>query len=123
MELSYYEKIGRDVLRQLIRDFYLEIKKDVILSPLYEGDFAGAEERLFLFMMQYLGGPATYSEQRGHPALRRRHFPFPVNTETIAAWLKSMDIALAKSAMQPEHKAYLKTYFEKTAHFLRNRDE
>ncbi len=123
MELSYYDKIGHDVLRQLIHDFYLEIKKDPIMSPLYDGDFKGAEERLFLFMIQYLGGPTTYSDQRGHPALRKRHVPFPVDTETIGAWLKNMGVALSKSVMKPEHKAYLKSYFEKTARFLRNREE
>jgi len=123
MELSYYDKIGHAVLQQLIHDFYTEIKKDPVMSPLYEGDFEGAEERLFLFMIQYLGGPTTYSEQRGHPALRRRHVPFPVNTETIDAWLKNMEVALSKSTMKENHKIFLKDYFEKTAHFLRNREE
>jgi len=123
MELSYYDKIGHAVLKQLIHDFYTEIKKDPVMSPLYEDDFEGAEERLFLFMIQYLGGPTTYSEQRGHPALRRRHVPFPVNTETIDAWLKNMEVALSKSTMKENHKIFLKDYFEKTAHFLRNREE
>jgi len=123
MELSYYDKIGHAVLQQLIHDFYTEIKKDPVISPLYEEDFEGAEERLFLFMIQYLGGPTTYSEQRGHPALRRRHVPFPVDTETIAAWLKNMEVALSKSTMKEDHKTFLKAYFEKTADFLRNREE
>jgi hemoglobin len=123
MELSYYDKIGDAALRQLIHDFYAEIQHDPIMSPMYEGDFEGAEERLYLFMVQYLGGPTTYSEQRGHPALRKRHFPFPVDTETIGAWLKNMDVALAKSTMKEEHKTFLKAYFEKTAHFLRNRED
>jgi len=58
-------------------------KQDEVLAPLYEGDFERAENRLFLFMIQYLGGSATYSEQRGRPALRKRHFPFPVDSKTI----------------------------------------
>ena len=34
---------------------------------------AAAAERLRLFLMQYWGGPGTYSQQRGHPRLRMRH--------------------------------------------------
>ena len=31
-----------------------------------------------MFLIQYWGGPSTYSEQRGHPRLRMRHAPFRV---------------------------------------------
>ena len=33
-----------------------------------------------MFLVQYWGGPRTYSEQRGHPRLRMRHAPFPSAT-------------------------------------------
>ena len=36
----------------------------------------GARHRLTLFLSQYWGGPTTYSDERGHPALRMRHAPF-----------------------------------------------
>jgi len=121
MEVSFYEKIGDENIKKLIHDFYTEIKKDELMAPLYEGDFEGAEERLYLFMIQYLGGPTTYSDQRGHPALRRRHFKFPVEDDTIAHWLRNMQVALNKSTMIDEHKAFLWEYFQKTAEFLRNR--
>lgn len=32
-----------------------------------EEDLGPAEERLVLFLMQYWGGPRTYSDNRGHP--------------------------------------------------------
>lgn len=121
MEVSLYTKIGGEKLKKLIHDFYTEIKKDELMAPLYEGDFEGAEERLYLFMIQYLGGPTTYSEQRGHPALRRRHVPYPVEDDTIAHWLRNMQVALSKSEIEEEHQAFLWEYFQKTAEFLRNR--
>lgn len=121
MEISIYDKIGEHNIRKLIHDFYTGIKKDPVLSPLYQGDFEGAQERLTLFMIQYLGGPQTYSEQRGHPALRRRHVLFPVQDNTIAHWLGNMKTALEKSDILPEHKEFLWDYFQKTAEFLRNR--
>ena len=50
-----------------------------VLRPLYpEEDLGPAEERFLLFLVQYWGGPTTYSETRGHPRLRMRHAPFAV---------------------------------------------
>lgn len=121
MELSIYDKIGEQNIRKLIHDFYDGVKKDPVLAPLYEGDFDGAQERLTLFMIQYLGGPQTYSEQRGHPALKRRHVRFPVQDNTITHWLGSMEAALKQSDIKPEYRDYLWNYFQNTADFLRNR--
>ncbi|MBE0650844.1 MAG: globin [Bacteroidales bacterium] len=121
MEISMYDKIGEQNIRKLIHDFYTGIRKDTVLSPLYQGDFDAAQERLTLFMIQYLGGPQTYSEQRGHPALRRRHVQFPVQDETIAHWLGNMKAALDQSEIQPEYKEFLWDYFQNAAEFLRNR--
>ena len=38
-------------------------------------------ERLRLFLIQYWGGPTTYSDERGHPRLRMRHMPFHIGRE------------------------------------------
>lgn len=121
MEISMYDKIGEQSIRRLIHDFYTGVKEDPVLLPLYEGDFEGAQERLTLFMIQYLGGPQTYSEQRGHPALKRRHVKFPVQDDTIAHWLKNMKNALDQSEINTENKEFLWNYFQYTAEFLRNR--
>lgn len=121
MEISMYDKIGEQNIRKLIRDFYSGIKKDPLLSAIYEEDFDAAQERLTLFMIQYLGGPQTYTEQRGHPALKRRHVRFPVQDDTIARWLGNMKTALGQSEILPEHREFLWNYFQKTAEFLRNR--
>jgi hemoglobin len=121
VELTPFHKIGEKNLQKLIHNFYAEVKKDALLAPLYKGDFEGAEKRLYLFMMQYLGGPDTYSQQRGHPALRKRHIPFPVNDQTVERWLTCMEKALMQAEIKPEQKAFLRDYFHKTAHFLKNR--
>ena len=66
-----------------------------MLRPLYpEADLAGAEERLRMFLVQYWGGPRTYSEQRGHPRLRMRHAPFAVGPAARDAWLRHMRAAV-----------------------------
>src|SRR6059058_2601516 len=50
----------------------------------------GAEERLRLFLIQRFGGPATYNEQCGHPRLRMRHAPFPVDERARNRWIALM---------------------------------
>lgn len=121
MELSYYEKIGNQKIKKLIHDFYKEVRNDKLLSPMYQGDFEGAEERLYLFMIQYLGGPEIYSQRRGHPRLRIRHVNFPVDEKAKNHWLRNMGIALDKSEIGDPEKAFLWNYFQQTAEFLKNR--
>ena len=121
MQITYYDKIGEENIKKLIHDFYTEIKNDKLLAPMYKGDFEGAEERLFLFMIQYLGGPTIYNEQRGHPRLRIRHVTFPVNDNAKKNWLNNMKIALDKSEIGDSEKEFLWSYFQQTAEFLKNK--
>lgn len=120
IQLSYYDRIGDENIKTLIHDFYLEIQKDEILRPMYKENLVEAEERLYLFMVQYLGGPQTYNEQRGHPKLRQRHVNFKLDEKAKDNWLRNMEIALSKSNIGKEEKEYLWTYFQKTAEFLKN---
>ena len=60
-----------------------------MLRPLYpEQDLGPAADRLTLFLIQYWGGPGTYSETRGHPRLRMRHVPFVIGAAERDAWLR-----------------------------------
>lgn len=121
MQLTYYERIGRDALRSLVEYFYEGVKEDEVLRPMYEGDMEAAELRLFLFLVQYLGGPATYSERRGHPRLRMRHAPFPIDEKARDHWLMRMKHAMDQVHMDAESRAFLWNYFVSTADFLRNK--
>lgn len=121
MQLSYYSRIGDQNIKKLIHDFYQEISNDSLLAPMYQGDFEAAEERLYLFMIQYLGGPTYYNEKRGHPRLRQRHVLFPVTEQAKQNWLNNMKTALDKSEIGVEEKEYLWDYFQKTGEFLKNR--
>ncbi|MCF6171842.1 MAG: globin [Bacteroidales bacterium] len=120
MQISKYSLIGDENIKKLVHDFYLEIRKDELLLPMYNNDLEGAEQRLYLFMAQYLGGPALYNEKRGHPRLKKRHAPFRVDEEAKKHWLENMRTALDKSAIPAVHKDYLWDYFQQTGEFLKN---
>lgn len=120
MQVSYYDRLGNEKLQMLISLFYDEIRQDAVLLPMYEGDLEAAERRLFMFMVQYLGGPQTYSERRGHPRLRMRHARFPIDNMAAEHWLLCMKKAMDQIDMHEDIRRFLWAYFEQTAHFLEN---
>lgn len=76
--------------------FYEGVATDDVLLPLYpeQSDLSGAKERLTLFLQQYWGGPTTYSDERGHPRLRQRHFPFVIGERERDRWMVHMMAAV-----------------------------
>jgi len=95
-EETFFDAVGGEpTFRKLVHRFYQGVAEDPLLRPMYpEADLGPAEERFALFLMQYWGGPRTYSEQRGHPRLRMRHAPFVVDRAAHDAWLRHMRVAL-----------------------------
>ena len=112
---------GKEFFSSLVKDFYQEIITDPILKPMYpEDDIDGAIERLTLFLMQYWGGPTTYSDQRGHPRLRMRHAQFPIDFAARDTWLKNMEIALGKQTISDENRTKLWNYLMMAADSMVN---
>jgi hemoglobin len=122
---SFYEQIGGEpTFRKLVDEFYAGVAEDPVLRPIYpEADLGPAAERLRLFLMQYWGGPGTYSEQRGHPRLRMRHAPFRVGIAERDAWLRQMRHAVDSLNLDPADHATLWNYLERAAFFMVNVDE
>lgn len=111
---SVYELAGGEpTFRTLVRRFYGLVAEDPVLRPVYpEEDLSGATERLTLFLIQYWGGPATYSEQRGHPRLRMRHLPFAIGQAERDAWLANMTAAVESLDLAPAVRKALLDYFD-----------
>jgi hemoglobin len=111
---SVYELAGGEgTFRLLVKRFYLRVAEDALLRAVYpEEDLSGATERLTLFLIQYWGGPSTYSEQRGHPRLRLRHQPFAIGQPERDAWLGHMTAAVESLDLQPAVRKALLDYFE-----------
>ncbi|EWM13094.1 globin [Kutzneria sp. 744] len=119
---NFYEAVGGEkTFRRIVGRFYAEVAKDEVLRPLYpEEDLGPAEERLRLFLIQYWGGPHTYSDQRGHPRLRMRHAPFTVGPIQRDAWLRCMRIAVDEERLPEAERQQLWEYLEMAANSLLN---
>ncbi|PYC71005.1 globin [Streptomyces tateyamensis] len=110
-ETFFHAVGGEAVFRKLVHRFYQGVAGDELLRPMYpEEDLGPAEERLTLFLMQYWGGPRTYSEQRGHPRLRMRHVPFTVDRAAHDAWLRHMKVAVDELDLEPQARQQLWDY-------------
>ena len=119
---SFYDEVGgHDTFNAIVSRFYQLVREDEILRPLYpEDELDAAEERLRMFLIQYWGGPRTYSEQRGHPRLRMRHMPFKVNPAQRDRWLTHMRAAVDDLDLPPLYEAELWGYLERAAHAMVN---
>jgi hemoglobin len=119
---TLYEAVGGEpTFRRLVGGFYRRVAEDPVLRPLYPDDeLADAEQRLLGFLVQYWGGPDTYSQQRGHPRLRRRHAPFAIGAAQRDAWLRNMRAALDDVGLAPAHDAAVWEHLHRAAFMLQN---
>jgi hemoglobin len=122
-EVTFFEAAGgEETFRRLVHRFYQGVATDPVLRPLYpEEDLGPAEERLRLFLIQYWGGPRTYSDRRGHPRLRMRHAPFPIGEAERDAWLTQMRAAVDDIGLPEELEKMLWDYLVMAANSMINR--
>ena len=121
-ENQVYELIGEDGFQRLVSAFYSRVPSDSVLAAMYPRDeLQAAEDRLRGFLIFRFGGPQTYIEERGHPALRMRHAPFAVTHEARDRWLSIMTAALDEADLPDNATEVLRPFFDNTATFLINR--
>jgi len=121
-QITFYDAVGgEETFRRLVSRFYQGVAADPLLRPLYpEEDLAGAEERLRQFLVQYWGGPSTYSQRRGHPALRMRHVRFAIGQAERDAWLRHMTEAVDSLELPEPLRAMLLDYLTMASQALIN---
>jgi hemoglobin len=120
-----YETVGGlPFFEDLTRRFYERVAADPVLLRLYPDpeNLEPARHRLGLFLSEYWGGPPVYSEERGHPRLRMRHFPFEIGPSERDRWLEHMRAAVEEMVLPLHVRDDLLAYFEMGAEAVRNRD-
>ena len=113
--MTLFEEVGgSEFFDRLVERFYEGVASDDVLLPLYpeQSDLSGAKERLTLFLQQYWGGPTTYSDERGHPRLRQRHFPFVIGQIERDRWMVHMMAAVDELSPNDSVHRQLAEYME-----------
>ena len=121
--VTLYDAVGgMPFFEALVDRFYDGVQADAILLSLYPEphDLGPARHKLTLFLAQYWGGPTTYHEERGHPALRMRHAPFAIGSAERDRWLVHMHAAVVAMDPPSDVARALTDYFDMAADSLRN---
>ena len=73
-------------------------------------------------LSEWLGGPSTYTTERGAPMLRRRHHAFDIDAAARDAWMACMRQALDDIGADAALRDELLAAFGKVAEHLKNTD-
>ena len=101
---AYAQLGGEDALRRLVHRFYAlmdTLPEAWELRQMHPEDLSGSEEKLFMYLSGWLGGPPLYEQANGHPRLRARHLPFTITSTERDQWLMCMNLALDE--VLPDH--------------------
>tara|TARA_R110002049_G_scaffold83790_2_gene213208 strand:+ start:369 stop:764 length:396 start_codon:yes stop_codon:yes gene_type:complete len=125
--MTPYDQLGGEAaLRALVTRFYrfMDTLPDAAaIRAMHPADLATSEEKLFMFLSGWLGGPSLYIERYGHPFLRKRHLPFAIATPEADAWMLCMRRALADTVADAPLRDALEQAFAGMAAHMRNRPD
>lgn len=115
---------GESAVRRLVKRFYElmdTLPEAYGIRKLHQADLSSAEEKLFMYLCGWLGGPQLYVEKYGHPRLRSRHLPFPIASSEAEQWMLCMRQAMAEEIADAEVRTALDKALNDLAYFMRNR--
>jgi len=124
-QFTDYQRIGGEAkVRELVRRFYElmdALPEAYGIRKLHAADLQSANDKLFMFLSGWLGGPQLFVEAFGHPMLRRRHLPFAIGDVERDQWMLCMNQALDEVVEDAALRAALSEAFSKVADHMRNR--
>jgi hemoglobin len=115
---------GEEGIIALVNHFYdamdsvAEVKG---IREMHPKDLFLSRKHLSDFLIFRFGGPPRYIEERGHPRMRARHFPFAIGEKERDQWLFCMDLALKKMQLANDLEDMLFMFFVEFAEKMRNR--
>lgn len=124
---SIYELLGGEpVLRALVKRFY-EVMDTLPeaqgVRQMHPPSLSGSEEKLFMFLSGWLGGPSLFVEKFGHPRMRARHMPFKISKSERDQWMLCMVQAFDDLKIQDPIRSDLLYSLLNLADHMRNQPE
>lgn len=124
-EQTVYERLGSDAGVRALTDRFYDIMDTIPeakpIRDMHPEDLTESRQKLYEFLCGWLGGPQLYMQRRGHPRLRARHGPFPVDKSAAEQWVMCMDQALIAEGVDPQLRFNLMMSVAKLANHMRNR--
>ncbi len=126
LEQTPYALMGGEVaLGKLCERFYGlmdTVPQFTQLRAMHPVDLNLSQQKLFMFLSGWLGGPDLYVQHIGHPRLRQRHMPFAIGEAERDQWVACMVLAMEDTGVEPALREKLLTSFFNTADFMRNKE-
>lgn len=116
---------GEAAVKRLVERFYdlMDEEPDYFgIRKLHPESLEGSREKLFKFLMGWLGGPPLYEQEFGHPRLRARHLPYAIASAERDQWMACMTRAMADVGLEEGLRMRLEQSFFKTADWMRNKE-
>lgn len=116
---------GVEQVRAIVERFYDIMDSDpraAGIRAMHAPDLASAREKLFMFLTGWTGGPQLYIEQYGHPRLRMRHMPFPIDESARDQWMYCMIKAMHDTGVEDVMIEKMGAALHGVADFMRNRE-
>lgn len=120
MTQTPYEVIGAEALYDLIDNFYSLVAQDTRINHLFPTDLSETSRKQKQFLTQFLGGPNLYTQEHGHPMLKRRHLVFTITHFERDAWLENMHQAITNAQLPAGVGDYLYERLRLTANHMVN---
>jgi hemoglobin len=114
---------GEPVVRAMVRRFYElmdTLPETHGIRQLHPADLSASEEKLYLFLTGWLGGPQLYIQKHGQPQLRARHLPFPIGNSERDQWMLCMHKAMEEHIVDLALRESLTKALADLADFMRN---
>jgi hemoglobin len=116
---------GADAIERIVDLFYERMDRlpeAATVRAMYPADLTQSRTVLKKYLTEWLGGPALYSSERGHPRLRARHLPFSIGVPERDAWMLCMRGALEEVVTSEPVREVLLEHISGVADWMRNRD-
>jgi len=124
---TLYNAIGGDgTVRALTHRFYElmdTLPQAARCRAVHPADLSGSEEKFYEYLTGWLGGPPLYTDKRGHPRLRSRHFSAAIGSQERDEWLLCFTQALEETVSHPQLRSIILEPVTRLAHHMQNKDE
>lgn len=120
-----YELIGGEAgLRKLVTEFYQIMshrQEAETIRKMHKKDTTEIEEKLFMFLSGWMGGPDLYYQKTGSICLNKPHSAYSIGSDERDQWLSCMDIALDNTGASEELKEMIRPPLFAIADMMRNK--
>lgn len=112
---------GEECVRALVDAFYDRVERDSpLMRELHPEDLTESRQKLYEFLVGWMGGPQLYIQKHGPPRLRMRHAHVGIDEAGALEWLRCMEGAMDDVGIEGQLRAFLTQRLTHTAHFMRN---